>query len=194
MSCWSNDVSDIATAAWLSVVVAAVAVGAHCSHHAGHQGYHIPYLHTGCLLCLFHPPLACYWEEVFDKWHHSKLQLFRKDAIWYPMSETGRGITVIFKLELWSKRRVQISPFFIPLSGSQMLIFRLSNHNHYTSFDIRDSELEECLTSVGRSAESECMNSHTPSCSELFTRRFLLPLLGRTLRWIFTHWHLEEGD
>lgn len=111
-----------------------------------------------------------------------------------PCLRLAEGMTVIFKLELWSKTRVQISPFFSPLSGSQMLIFRLSNHNHYTSFDIRDSGLEECLTLVGRSVESECVNSHTPFCSELFTRRFLLPLLGRTLRWIFTHWHLEEGD
>lgn len=93
-----------------------------------------------------------------------------------PCLRLAEGMTVIFKLELWSKASVQICPFFSLLSRSQMLIFRLSNHSHYISFDIRVSRLEECMTSVG-SVESGCLNSHTASCSELFTMRFSLPLL-----------------
>lgn len=102
-----------------------------------------------------------------------------KTAFDIPCLRLAERMTVIFKLGLWSKTRVQISSFFSPLSGFQMLIFRLSNHNHYIFFDIRDSRLEKHLTSVStvESVESECLNSYTASCSELFTKKFSLPLL-----------------
>lgn len=59
-----DDMNGVTSAVWLTLVATPMALGAHCPRDVGHQNDHIPYLDTGCLICLFHSLLACCFVQL----------------------------------------------------------------------------------------------------------------------------------